>query len=80
MKYLLTAIDSCTRSSASYIRRFKSSQQWLARQMKDPYVEKARVSTSTTSTIEHIRFIKIFHHVLDNELSMSFVIQTPRDQ
>lgn len=58
MKYLLTAIDTCTRNSASYIRRFKSSQEWLARQMKDPYVEKARVSISKTSRIKYIKFIK----------------------
>lgn len=51
MNNLLKTLSRTTKTSNSLFKRFKSSHEWLQRQMSDPYVEKAKVSVLHTLNI-----------------------------
>lgn len=70
MSFLNTVRGLATKVPSNLKGKSKSSQEWITRQLADPYVERAKVSENDTRVFEKI-LLKFF---LDDELSVPVLL------
>lgn len=75
MSFLKTARGLATKVPSNLKGKSKSSQEWITRQLTDPYVERAKVGEADT----RVWFVIFMKLLLDDELPMPVVLQAARD-